>query len=117
MAPLDEGLFRMFFHVGDIIVKHDHQQQFWSWKITQDISKCISMLIATQLHEPNRNGIITLKALHWYQFTCYSIILMVTQDHQALHIQHYAQQYCYSSHNTKKHNHCPTQIISTQKWM
>jgi hypothetical protein len=28
MAPLDEGLFRMFFHVGDIIVKHDHQQQF-----------------------------------------------------------------------------------------
>ncbi len=28
MAPLDEGLFRMFLHVGDLIVKHDHQQQF-----------------------------------------------------------------------------------------
>jgi len=62
MAPLDEGLFRMFLHVGDLIVKHDHQQQFWSQKITQNISKCISMLIATQLHEPNKNGTYYIKS-------------------------------------------------------
>jgi hypothetical protein len=62
MAPLDEGLFRMFLHVGDLIVKHDHQQQFWSWKITQDISKGISMLITTQLQEPNRNGTYYIKS-------------------------------------------------------
>jgi hypothetical protein len=28
MAPLDEGLFRMFLDVGNLIVKHDHRQQF-----------------------------------------------------------------------------------------
>lgn len=28
ICTLDEGLFRMFLHVGDLVIKHDHQQQF-----------------------------------------------------------------------------------------